>query len=49
MTNSDVIRKPESVKKTDTPRYPPDIQPKPRWKRRTSATATARTPSSAGW
>ena len=44
-----MIKKPDSVKKTDTPRYPPGIQLYPRWNNSTRTMASARTPSSAGW
>ena len=40
------MRKPESVKKTETPRNPPDAQPNPAWKQNTAATASPRMPSS---
>ena len=42
------MRKPDSVKNTDTPTYPPGMNPNPAWNSTTNATARARTPSSAG-
>ncbi|MCB1269127.1 MAG: sulfatase-like hydrolase/transferase [Microthrixaceae bacterium] len=40
---------PERVKKRETPRNPPVAQPKRAWYTSTAATATARSPSRAGW
>ncbi len=47
-SSSEVIRKPLSTKNTSTPRKPPDSPGMPPWSASTSATAIARTPSSAG-
>ena len=47
-SSSEVIRNPLSTKKTSTPRKPPDRPGMPPWSASTSATAMARTPSSAG-
>ncbi len=42
------MRKPESAKKTSTPRKPPGSQSGSAWKTSTAVTAIARTPSSPG-
>jgi hypothetical protein len=46
--SSVVIRKPDSVKNSDTPRNPPIATGHPAWKAITPATATPRRPSRAG-
>jgi hypothetical protein len=43
-----VIRKPDRVKKIDTPRKPPLAHENPPWKHSTATTASPRSPSSAG-
>ena len=43
------MRKPDSVKNTETPRYPPPNPGTPAWNSSTAMTASARTASSAGW
>ena len=45
LISSDVIKNPESVKNTDTPKKPPGNQPRPEWKMITKMTATPRRPS----
>jgi hypothetical protein len=47
-SSSDVIRKPDSTKNASTPRNPLGRNASPPWNTTTAATATARTPSSAG-
>jgi hypothetical protein len=49
LINNDVIKKPESVKKTDTPKKPPGNQLRPEWKMITKMTATPRSPSNPRW
>ncbi len=46
--SSIVIRKPDTVKKVETPRNPPRAQLNPPWNSSTAATATPRSPSSPG-
>ena len=47
-SSSRVMRYPDSVKNTETPRKPPVAQPNPAWNAKTAMTASARTPSSDG-
>ena len=49
LISSDVIKKPERVKKTETPKKPPGNQSRPEWKMMTKMTATPRSPSRPRW
>ena len=49
LINSEVIKNPESVKKTETPRKPPGNHSRPEWKMMTKMTATPRSPSRPRW